>query len=286
MAVALALVTAACFGVADVAGGLAATRARVLQVVAGSHLIGAVGAVVAAVLIAERFTVRDAGLGVLGGGFGMVGVALLYRRLAIGPMNVVAPLTAVTSAVLPAAWGVAGGERLTGLGWLGLAVALVAVVLVSLTPAAAGAGARAAVDVPVVVESLLAGAGFGALFIVFGATAEATAPWPVASARIASSTTLVLLLLVVAARSDRPVVPADRGAWGWIAAAGLLDTTANMTFLFAEARGRLAVVSVLAALYPVVTVVLARAVLGERMTRAQGIGFAAALVATQLLALG
>ncbi|MGB5758609.1 MAG: hypothetical protein WBM50_16965, partial [Acidimicrobiales bacterium] len=104
MAIVLSLITAAVFGTGDFCGGIAAKRASVLQVVAGSHLVGAVGATIAALVLAERFDVGDVLLGVVGGGFGVVGVALLYRRLAIGPMSVVAPLTAITSAVVPTAW--------------------------------------------------------------------------------------------------------------------------------------------------------------------------------------
>ena len=87
--------------------------------VAGSHLVGAVGAVLAALLLAERFVIGDAALGVAGGAFGVVGVGLLYRRLAAGPMSVVAPLTAITSAVVPTVWGILDGDRLNVLGWPG-----------------------------------------------------------------------------------------------------------------------------------------------------------------------
>ncbi|MGI9597944.1 MAG: EamA family transporter, partial [Acidimicrobiales bacterium] len=132
MAIVLALLTAAVFGIGDFCGGMAAKRARVLQVVAGSHLIGAVGATLVAVVVAERFDWGDAALGAAGGAFGVVGVALLYRRLALGPMSVVAPLTAITSAVVPSAWGIIGGERLSWLGLVGVGFGLLAVLLVSI----------------------------------------------------------------------------------------------------------------------------------------------------------
>ena len=286
MAIALALLTAACFGIADFCGGLAAQRARVLQVVAGSHLVGAVGATAAALALADRFAWGDVALGGAGGLAGVVGVALLYRRLAAGPMTVVAPLTAITSAVVPAAWGLLDGDRLTAIGWAGLVLALLAVLLVSLSPD--GPGNRAPVTAAVIVESLLAGVGFGAMFIFFDATSADAAPWPVAAARILTATLLLVVLGAGTARAGGGLVPEPpaRHAWGLIALVGLLDTVSNVTFLYAASLGQLAVVSVLSALYPVSTVILARIVLAERVTRAQGLGFVAALAGTELLVLG
>lgn len=285
MAIFLALLTAASYGVGDFFGGMAAKRARVLQVVAGSHILGAVGAAVGAVLIADRIIGRDLLLGIGGGFFGVIGVALLYRRLAIGPMSVVAPLTAITSAVLPAGWGILLGERLTALGWTGIALALVAVLLVSMSPEDPDATSPP-VTAQVIAESLLAGAGFGAIFIFFGATSEEGAPWPVVSARVFTASLLLITLYVLSKRTGAPIMPVDSGAWPLIAAVGVLDTGSNVLFIFASNRGQLAVVSVLAALYPVGTVILARLVLGERMTRYQQAGFVTAMVATALLVLG
>lgn len=288
MAILLALVTAATFGIGDFFGGLAARRATAVQVVAGSHIVGAAGVLAAALVMAERWDTGDAALGMAGAAFGMLGVLLLYRRLAAGPMSVVAPLTAVTAAVAPAVWGLADGERLGRLGWIGLAVGLVAVLLVSL--GSDGPTTQAApVTARVVLESLGAGLGFGTLFIFFDATSPESAPWPVAAGRLLTSTLLIGAVVVMANRSgERPsaTLPRDRRTLGLIALAGTADTTANVTFLVATNQGRLSVVSVLSSLYPLATVMLARVVLGERMTRPQGVGFASALVATTLLAVG
>jgi uncharacterized membrane protein len=293
VAIVLALVTAATFGIGDFCGGLATRRARVIQVVAWSHVVGGVGAITASVLLAERFDWGDIGLGIVGGAFGVVGVGLLYRRLAVGPMSVVAPLTAITSAVVPGLWGLVGGDRFGLLGWIGLVVALAAVLLVSSAPDQPSDGASR-VTAQVIIESLAAGAGFGMLFVFFDATGSDSAPWPVAGARVFTSTVLLSFLVLVARRSSaRPdsgmeatVVPRDGRAVGLIALAGVADTTANVTFLAATNAGQLALVSVLASLYPVSTVLLARLVLSERMSRPQGIGFGLAMTATVLLSIG
>ncbi len=284
MAIFLSLLTAAVFGIGDFCGGLAAQRARVVQVVAGSHLVGAVGAVIASLLLAERFDTGDVLLGMIGGAFGVVGVVLLYRRLAVGPMSVVAPLTAITSAAVPAIWGIGRGEQLSGLGWLGIGLALLAVLLVSMTKD--DPDSAAPVTVQVVAESLLAGVGFGALFVLFDATSEASAPWPVAGARIFTASILVAFIVVGSMRSGEPILPTGRSAFALIAAVGIFDTFSNITFIYAANAGQLSVVGVLSALYPISTVILARVILGERMTRVQGVGFLAAMVGTELLVIG
>ncbi len=298
MVVVLALITAALFGAGDFLGGLAARKTRVVQVVAGSHVIGAIGSVTAALLLAETVTVEALALGALGGGLGLVGVVLLYRRLAAGPMSVVAPLTALTSAVVPTSWGLLGGERLSMLGWFGVVLGLMAVLLVSSGSDGGSGGPEGspAVTVQVVAESLLAGVGFGGIFIALDATETATAPWPVAAARVITSTVLLGALAIDRRRrvgraggqhdGTGFVIPTERRTLVWIGAVGVLDTGANISFLYATALGDLAIVSVLSSLYPISTVVLARLVLGERMSRSQGAGFIVAMGATELLVLG
>jgi drug/metabolite transporter (DMT)-like permease len=278
MAVFLSLLTAAIYGTSDFCGGLAAQRAKLLQVVAGGHLVGLVGVVIASVLVADEFDTGDFLLGAAGGAFGAVAISLLYRRLAIGPMQVVAPVTAMTSAAVPAAWGIGSGDEISPAAWVGVALGLVAIGLVSLS----AAESHAPVTGAVIVESLLAGVGFGAFFIFLDATDAASAPWPVAGARLL--TVVVLIPFLVLTR--RPVVARGAVALALIAVTGLLDTAANVTFLYASDHGLLTLVAVLSAMYPVATVVLARLVLSERMTRPQMWGFLTAMAATVLIAAG
>ena len=278
MAVLLSLITAACYGAGDFCGGLATKTTRVIQVVAVSHVVGLAGVLVASLLLADAFTSRDFALGAVGGLFGGIGVALLYRRLSLGPMSVVAPLTAVTSAAVPAAWGVIDGDSLSGLAWAGIVLALFAIALVS----AVSDGLTAPVTPTVIVESLASGAGFGLFFIFLDATEGATAPWPVVGARLVTSVLLVGYLL---GRRQEILPPSASSRW-LLVAVGLLDTGSNITFLYATDEGALTVVAVLSSLYPIGTVLLARLVLDERMTRPQLVGFVAAMVATGLIAAG
>ncbi|MGI9616148.1 MAG: EamA family transporter [Acidimicrobiales bacterium] len=276
----LSLATAVAFGTGDFFGGIATRRAMVIQVVAGSHLVGLLGVTVGSLALADSFRWEDFVLGAIGGAFGGLGVAFLYRRLAVGPMQVVAPLTAITSAVVPVAWGAIIGERLSTLVWTGIALGLVAIALVSWGKSPDQADQ--AVTVRVVGESLLAGCGFGAFFILLDATESSSAPWPVVGARVVTSAVLIVALLM----RREPIFPPNRTIVALILATGLFDTAANVGFLLATLRGELAVVAVLTSLYPIATAALAAAVLGERMTNVQAVGFAGALGATTLIAAG
>jgi len=278
MAILLGLLTSISFGAGDFFGGLSAKKTSALNVVAFSHTIGLFGALILAPWLADSFTTRDFGLGAVGGGLGGMGVVLLYRGLARGPMAVVAPLTAITSAAIPALWGVATGDSLSPLAWLGVAAALVAIALSSIP----GESNTAPVTPRVVVESLIAGAAFGAMFILFDATSDATAPWPVVGAR--TLTVTALLSYVLFAKRDGLVTV--RPALGTIVLAGLFDTGSNILFLSATKVGDLSIVAVLSSLYPAATVVLARWVLNERMSRLQMGGLITTLLAAALIALG
>lgn len=278
MAIFLGLITAICFGSGDFFGGLSTKKTSVLNVVAFSHTVGFALTIVLAPFLADAFAWSDVGIGAVAGILGALGVVALYRGLATGPMAVVAPLTAVTSAAVPAIWGALNGESLSGLAWVGILIALVAIALSSLPSNASAAG----VTINTIVESLLAGVGFGSMFILFDLTADTSAPWPVVGARAATSGGLLLFVLAVRKVDLAQVRPAA----GLIALTGLFDTASNIIFLFATTLGDLSVVAVLSSLYPISTVILARFVLDERMSNVQLTGLALALIATVFIALG
>ena len=280
MSVLLGLLTAICFGAGDFCGGISTKRVSAFVVVALSHLVGLAGVLMIAPLIAERFTLQDFLIGALGGGFGGVGVVLLYRGLARGPMVVVAPLTAITSAAVPTLWGVATGESFSGRAWAGIAVALVAIVLISI-PSDTNDDDQP-VTVRVVIESLAAGLFFGLLFVLLDSTEDATAPWPVVGARTLTATLLLATLLLRRRDELRAALP----SLPLLALTGIFDTGSNVLFIIATTIGDLTIVAVLSSLYPASTVILARVLLDERMSRMQLGGLGAALVGTVLIALG
>jgi drug/metabolite transporter (DMT)-like permease len=278
VAIFFGLLTALFFGSGDFFGGISAKRTSLLYVVAFSHLVGLLGALALAPFLADAFTWSDFAIGAVAGALGGVGVALLYRGLARGPMAVVAPLTAITSAAVPAIWGVAGGETLSAIAWVGVAVALMAIGLSSIPNTSDGTGVTKAV----IGQSLLSGACFGSMFILLDATLDATAPWPIVGAR--TLTTAVLLTIIFTVK--REGLPSIKPAIGTIALAGLFDTGSNVLFLFATTVGDLSIVAVLSSLYPAATVLLARIWLNERMSRLQLVGLVMALTATALIAAG
>jgi len=210
-------------------------------------------------------------------GFGLLGLVLLYRGLARGPMAVVAPVTAVTCAALPALWGVAFGEELSGRQVTGIILGLVSIALVSRTPAEASLSPSPRL----ITESLLAGVGFAAFYIVIDGTDAASAPWPIVGSRVLS----VAVILAVAIALGRPPKP-EPGSTRLVVGAGLLDTLANVAVLAALNRGMLSLVSILVSLYPGVTVLLARVTLKEQISTTQVSGLVGALVSIVLMVSG
>jgi len=274
MAALFALLSAAFYGVGDFCGGIASRRARATAVVLWSHVVGLGLVVVSLPIVEGDLRGDDLAFGAIGGVAGVVGVVLLYQALAIGPMSIVAPVTGLLAAAVPVAAGLAEGDRPSVATGIGMVLALAAIALVS----AEGGGSLRPSEPRAVVLALGAGLGFGLFFVALSYTADGAGMWPLLGARCASVGLLGGLALV---RQVDHVVPS--GTRLLAAVAGALDIAANLLYLLAVRRGLLSVVSVLTALYPVSTVVLARIVLGERFLNVQRVGMGLALVATILL---
>ncbi|HRW36275.1 MAG: EamA family transporter [Acidimicrobiales bacterium] len=296
MAIVLGLLVALFYGSGDFFGGLASKRAASPTVVVGSFTVAAVLLAVTTLgwaVVGELPTPdgRDLWLGAASGVIGPISLALLYRGLASGRMSVVAPITAVVAAIVPLAWGLAVGERPSAVALGGVVVALVAVVLIAGAPAHEDHPVDAAV-LPVrevVGPAVLAGLGFGVIFILLGETSGHAGLWPLVVARPTAIVLTAAALALVALRRGRPlgpsIVPA-RAAWPALSVAGTFDITANATYLAAANRGLLSIVAVLSSLYPAATVVLARLVLGERLHRVQLAGLALAAAGIAAIAAG
>jgi len=277
MAVVLGLAVAATYGAADFFGGLGSKRATSWSVVLGAQCVG-VG-VVAFLVAIDGGSPRAADLafGAAASCVGVVGVGLLYRGLARGPMVVVAPVTAIGSAIVPVGYGLATGERPGAVALIGVAVSLAAVALIARERRDSGSGTRIARST--LVAAVVAGSAFGAVFILLDQTRAASGFWPLLSGRVAS---VALLTAVLAARGD-PMVPRPAGA-PLVVAAGVFDVAANALFLLAVREGLLSLVSVLGSLYPVATVLLARVVLDERLLLHQLVGLGLALGGVAMIA--
>lgn len=290
MAVLLALCASALFGVADFLGGSSARRIPPATTSFASQLAGLVVLLVGAGVTGGALIRGDMALGAAAGAIGAVAIWLFYRGLSLGAMSVVAPISAVTSAVVPILAGVALGESPSAVSWIGVAFALPAVVLISregtsspearasepleerATPASNRAGA---------ISGLLAGAGFGTFITLITRTGSESGLWPLVSARTTAS---VLTLAVMVASGLLWSISRGRGLQLALAA-GTLDATSNVLILEAGRRGLLVLVGVIGSLYPATTVVLARVVLGERLQRHQAVGLGLAVVAVVLVAL-
>lgn len=269
----LAAGSAVIFGVADSAGGVAARRAPSVVVTALAQFSGLLLLVPATLLVAGRPSAAAALGGAVAGIAGATGLFLYFMGLAIGPMGVVAPLSAVVGAGLPLAVGVLGGERPGPLSAVAIAIALVAIVL------ATGGTARGGGSVTGLLLGLGSGVGFGVFFTALGTTPDDSGLWPLLVGRL----TAVPLLAVIL------VVGRHRGPWpGWrlMALSGLLDVAANVLFVLAVRAGTLGVSAVVVSLYPVVVVVVAWLVLRERLTGVQLCSVGLALAAGALLATG
>jgi drug/metabolite transporter (DMT)-like permease len=279
IAIVLGLAAGLSWGVADFIGGIQSRRMPVVAVVLGSQLagLGLVGLIVA--VRGEGIPSGDfvvyAALSSLGG---IIGLTAFYKALSIGAMGVVAPLSS-TAAVIPLVVGIASGERPSALQGVGVALAVFGVVLAS-REATDGAKGSRAVSAGAGL-ALLSAVGFGCFFIAIDRASDGDVLWAVCVNRTVSVLLLGAALLVI--RPEVGLRPADMRT---LAIVGVLDIAANGFFAIASTKGLVSVVAVLASLYPVITVVLARVVLGERLRAVQRVGALAALAGVALISAG
>jgi len=273
-AAALALAAAASWGVGDFFGGL---KSRSLSPVAVLIVAQPIGLTLLAIWVAVRgqgppgSSVLWACLAAV---LGTTGLIAFYKGMAAGALSIVAPI-AGAGAAIPVIWGLAHGDHPSGYQELGFAAALIGVVLASFErrPEAA----RLAAGVGWAAIAMLA---FGAYYIPMHEASHGDFLWAAFVFRLTSTTLIAAAWLVLrppsARRADLPV----------LASIGILDTGGNVFFAAASAKGLVSVVSILASLYPVVTVLLARAVLHERVHRSQELGIVLALAGIVLISAG
>jgi len=280
LGVIFALLAAATYGAGDFFGGLSTKRASVLTVVPISGLFGLAVALAAVPLLSPGAPSRsDLELGALIGAIGGAAIAFLYRGLSVGPMSVVAPITAVIAAIVPVAFGVfAQGERPSIVVALGIVLALGAVALVSSSSDRDVSG-QPEPRRSGIVDAVASGVGFGLLFVVLAKTSLGM--WPLVAARCVS----VTLVGAIALATRRFVMP-SRASLRTIAASGFFDMIGNVLYVVALRYTLISVAAVITSLYPASTVMLARLVLAERLGRVQWMGVGCAVVGIALIARG
>ncbi len=273
----LALVSALLYGAADFSGGYASRRNSTLCVLVFSQLAGIVLAGLALLAFWPGLPgPGDVFWGFVAGLCGSLGLFMLYRGIATSLVAVVSPASALVSALLPMAFGMALGERPSTLAIAGALLCLPAVILLS-----SGGGGKGRPSVrSALIQGCLAGIGFGTFYIALSRTSHASGLWPLIVSR---GTSLAIVLAILIARRERPLIA--KGSWGVTLAAGFSDMGANVFFLLASRSGLLSLVSIVTSLYPAPTVILGRIVLRERLPPPRIAGLVLAVLGVILISL-
>jgi drug/metabolite transporter (DMT)-like permease len=274
-AVVLALGASLSWGFADFFGPLKGRKYGVLRVLFYVQLGGLAG-------IALLVAVRGKGpadsavlLAVPAALSGTLGLYAYYRGMVVGAMSIIAPIAGI-SAVIPVTFGIATGDRPSAWQFLGVACALSGVFLASREPGRGGTRLAAGVGL-----ALLAALGFGGYFPAMHVAGDADFWWASLLFRI-TSTSIVLATIAV----QRPALAIPLPQVPLLAVIGLGDMFGNLLFAAASGYGLVSITSVLASLYPIVTILLARAILKERVARSQELGIVLTLAGVALIAAG
>jgi drug/metabolite transporter (DMT)-like permease len=274
-AIGLALGASLTWGVADFFGPLKGRTYGALRVLFYVQLGGLI-AIAAVVAVRSRGPADSAALLAIPAAIsGTLGLYAYYRGMAVGAMSIVAPIAGI-SAVVPVTFGIVTGERPSSWQLLGIAAALGGVFLASREPGRGGPKIAAGVGL-----ALLAAVGFGGYFPAMHAAGDADFWWASLIFRMTSTS---VILATVAIR--RPALGIERVQIPLLALIGIGDMLGNLLFAAASTSGLVSVTSVLASLYPIVTVILARLVLSERVARAQEAGILLTLAGVALISAG
>ncbi len=274
MAYVLALASAALYGSADFLGGLASRTVNTIATVVLSQAAGLLLLLAFLPFLSAAPAHNDLLWGGAAGLAGGIGVGLLYRALAIGTMAIVAPTTAVCAVLIPVAAEAIAGEQLAARTVAGIVLALVAIVLVSQSSAGdRGASGRKGLGL-----AIMSGVAIGFFYLALARTGAAAGLWPLVAARAVS----VSLFLGLAVAGRQPLRMPARPLT-IVLGCGVLDMAANALYMLATRRGALSAVVTLASLYPASTVLLARVVLGDRLSGRQVVGIVSAFVAVVLI---
>jgi uncharacterized membrane protein len=284
----LGLTGALAYGAADFLGGVAAKRISPVVVTAGVAVVGLVFIFAGTLLVDGVWSAEALFWGGLSGITGAAAIGLLYACLARGPMSILSPTTAFLSALLPVSWGLSNGGPTSTWLYPALGLALVAVILVGIVPDQRAIRPTLTSLAMAVASGLL----IGLFYVLIDQTPAESGLTPLVANRL--SQTVILFVVIGAMVVWRRRTPASPSLFGGgsnlraalpvMVGAGVLDALANVAVIVGLRVGDLAVVSVLTALYPAGTILLAAAVLRERVTKVQLTGLGLALIASAMLA--
>jgi drug/metabolite transporter (DMT)-like permease len=293
MVVLLGLAAAVLYGGGDFLGGMATRRAHVLTVLMLVETAAVIVSVAVALLSGGPAILSGLTWGFSAGAIGGLGLIIFYVGLAAGPMSVVAPVSGLVATILPVAVALAEGER-PGVGvYAGALLCLVAIVLASSAsetddpgaPGGRGHTGHTGLARPprrlgrAIAYGTAAGVSFGLFFLLIRNAGQSGEVWPVAAGRIGE-----LAVVLAAAAVLRPGLRGLRGGIPLAAvSAGVIDVVANLCYVAATRIGAFGLAVVLASLYPGVTVLLARVVLGERLRWIQRVGLGLAAIGILLV---
>ena len=285
MTIIFGLLSAFSYGYADFVGALAAKRIRAMAVTAYSFSFGLVLAVILSSIFGASYSQSTIIASILAGVCSAIAITFLYAALALGPISIVSPLTAVVSAVIPVVVDVALGANLSSFVLVAVVLILIAVVLVAFVPSPN-------LKLPTLRATLYsvgAGLGFAGIFLFLDFTDSDSGLGPLLIMRAVGVVLLFGLLLAFYKKSSgEPFIEkvTDLKLAGLILLASTGDIMGNVAFLIATRAGDLAVAAVLTSLYPVGTIILARLFLKERVAKSQLLGIVLALVGVALIAAG
>ena len=286
MTIIFGLLSAFSYGYADFVGALAAKRVRAISVTTISFIFGLLIATALSFVVGANFSQTAITSGIYAGFASGIAISCLYAALALGPISIVSPLTAVISAVIPVIFDLATGAELGPFALVAIGLVLVAVVLVAFVP---GQDFRLP-SLRALIYSVGAGLGFAGIFVFLDGAPSDSGLATLIVMRIVG----VLLMLAGLAYAFFRYRPKQfleteifsRSLIWLVLLAGSGDVLGNVFFLVATRAGELAIAAVLTSLYPVGTILLARIVLKERIAKSQSLGIVLAIGACVLIAIG
>ncbi len=272
----LAFLSSIFWGVGGFCAGQASRRAALLPILTLDIFIGICVVTPLSFLVADSFTLKDFLIGGFAGLFGIGGAGFLYAGMQKATYVTVIPASGVVSALVPVVWGVFSGDNLSFLHIVAVVVGLVSIALTFGVTLQTFTGSLNGLK-----EGILAGLGFGGFFVVIENTSKDTEPWASVGSRV-FPLFILLFILRLTRNSQKP----SKTAIPYVLGSGLANVTASTCFLFAVNRGMLSITSLLSALYPAITVLIAHFLISEKMTKSQIFGVGAAIFSMASIAIG